>query len=167
MKKDNDGRIIINMQVLNDDDFLSPFSMSEVPVINSDVADFIENSTINLPLKEKLKLIIHSNCIDDNEKLLYDKAIKEYYQERYTSLRKELVRNYFAVAIMFIVGVIILTISIFKVNTLVKSEIIDIVAWVLIWEACDISFFTNRSLRIKEKRYKTYIDMEIVFKDSF
>ena len=68
---------------------------------------------------------------------------------------------------MFIVGVIILTISIFKVNTLVKSEIIDIVAWVLIWEACDISFFTNRSLRIKEKRYRTYIDMEIVFKDSF
>lgn len=161
------GRTTIKMQVLNDDDFLSPFSMSEVPVINSEVADFIENSTINLPPKEKLKLIIHSNCIDDNEKLLYDKAIKEYYQERYTSLRKELVRNYFAVAIMFIVGVIILTISIFKVNTLVKSEIIDIVAWVLIWEACDISFFTNRSLRIKEKRYKTYIDMEIVFKDSF
>lgn len=162
----NGKRTTIKMQVLNDDDFLSPFSMSEVPVINSEVADFIENSTINLPPKEKLKLIIHSNCIDDNEKLLYDKAIKEYYQERYTSLRKELVRNYFAVAIMFIVGVIILTISIFKVNTLVKSEIIDIVAWVLIWEACDISFFTNRSLRIKEKRYKTYIDMEIVFKDS-
>lgn len=163
----NGRRTTIKMQVLNDDDFLSPFSLSEVPVINSEVADFIENSTINLPPKEKLKLIIHSNCIDDNEKLLYDKAIKEYYQERYTSLRKELVRNYFAVAIMFIVGVIILTISIFKVNTLVKSEIIDIVAWVLIWEACDISFFTNRSLRIKEKRYKTYIDMEIVFKDSF
>ena len=148
----NGRRTTIKMQVLNDDDFLSPFSMSEVPVINSEVADFIENSTINLPPKEKLKIIIHSNCIDDNEKLLYDKAIKEYYQERYTSLRKELVRNYFAVAIMFIVGVIILTISIFKVNTLVKSEIIDIVAWVLIWEACDISFFTNRSLRIKEKR---------------
>lgn len=163
----NGRRTTIKMQVLNDDDFLSPFSMSEVPVINSDVADFIENSTINLPPKEKLRLIIHSDCIDDNEKILYDKAIKEYYQERYTSLRKELIRNYFAVAIMFIVGAIILTISIFKVNTLVKSEIIDIVAWVLIWEACDISFFTNRSLRIKEKRYKTYIDMEIVFKDSF
>lgn len=166
MKKDNDGRIIINMQVLNDDEFLSPFSMSEVPVINSDVADFIENSTINLPPKEKLRLIIHSDCIDDNEKILYDKAIKEYYQERYTSLRKDLIRNYIAVAIMFIVGAIILTISVFKINTLVKSEIIDIVAWVLIWEACDISFFTNHSLRIKKKRYKAYIDMDIVYKDS-
>ncbi|MGN1405903.1 MAG: hypothetical protein ACI4WM_06505, partial [Erysipelotrichaceae bacterium] len=146
MKKDKEGNIIINMAVLDDSDFISPFSMSEIPVINSDVAEFIENSTIGIPPKEKLKLIIHSDCIDEDEKILYRKAIREYYRQRYESSRKELLRNRIAIIIMFIAGVIILAISIFKVNTLISSEVIDIIAWVLIWEAADVSLFTNRSL---------------------
>ena len=163
MKKDKDGIVIIDMAVLYDSEFISPFSMSETPIINKEVAEFIENSTIGIPPKEKLKLIIYSDCIDEDEQMLYRKAIKEYYRQRYEISRKELIRNRIAIIIMFIVGVIILAISIFKVNTLISSEVIDIIAWVLIWEAADVSLFTNRSLRLKERRYRSYITMEIEY----
>ncbi|MDD6122499.1 MAG: hypothetical protein PUD27_03450 [Solobacterium sp.] len=163
MKKDKDGIVIIDMAVLDDSEFISPFSMSEIPIINKEVAEFIENSTIGIPPKEKLKLIIYSDCIDEDEQMLYRKAIKEYYRQRYEISRKELIRNRIAIIIMFIVGVIILAISIFKVNTLISSEVIDIIAWVLIWEAADVSLFTNRSLRLKERRYRSYITMEIEY----
>ena len=54
MKKDKDGIVIIDMAVLDDSEFISPFSMSEIPIINKEVAEFIENSTIGIPPKENL-----------------------------------------------------------------------------------------------------------------
>ena len=47
LKKDENGRFVIEMTVKNDDDFLSPFSENETPVISESVSDFIENSTIS------------------------------------------------------------------------------------------------------------------------
>ena len=54
MKKDKEGIVIIDMAVLDDSEFISPFSMSEIPIINKEVAEFIENSTIGIPPKENL-----------------------------------------------------------------------------------------------------------------
>ena len=49
MKKDKDGIVIIDMAVLDDSEFISPFSMSEIPIINKEVA----YSTIGIPPKRK------------------------------------------------------------------------------------------------------------------
>ncbi len=42
-KRDADGRVIINMTVKDDTDFLSVFSTGDTPVISSEVAEFLEN----------------------------------------------------------------------------------------------------------------------------
>lgn len=78
--RDADGRVIINMTVKDDTDFLSVFSTGDTPVISSEVAEFLENSTQSIRPKEQLILKIHSDCIDDNEKKEYGRAIKEYYR---------------------------------------------------------------------------------------
>jgi len=44
------------------------------------------------------------------------------------------------------------------------AEVIDIIAWVFLWEAVDISIFKNRSLRIRQVRYLSYIEMKVVYK---
>ncbi len=67
-KRDAEKHIIISMNVKDDDDFLSVFSQSSTPIINNNVAEFIENSTMNISPSEKLTLEICSNCIDDKEK---------------------------------------------------------------------------------------------------
>ena len=53
------------MTVQDDKHFLSEFSQTETSVINSQIGEFIENSTGSISAKESLTLRINSNCITD------------------------------------------------------------------------------------------------------
>ena len=88
--RDNEGRIIVNMNVKDDTDFLSVFSANDTPVISSEVAEFIENTTHSIRPDEQLSLYIKSDCIDKTEQKIYSTAIKEYYTERYRANEREL-----------------------------------------------------------------------------
>ena len=165
-QRDAENRIIVNMTVNDDSNFLSVFSQSETPVISTEVADFIENSTDSVLPKEQLTLRIHIDCIDDREKELYKKGIKEYYNEKSIANARELKRNNIIAALLTILGIFVLVLQLFfeyKLSNLIWSEFIDIVAWVLLWEAVDISAFENRSLRLKKQRYLSCISMKIEY----
>ncbi|MGM9522512.1 MAG: hypothetical protein ACI3VB_08545 [Oscillospiraceae bacterium] len=166
-KRDAEDRIVVDMTVQDDSEFLSVFSEGETPVISMEVADFIESRTRSLPPQEPLTLRIHSDCIDDREKQLYAAAVREYYTERYAANRQELRRNRVIAAFLLLAGVLVLSAALWlgdRVDNAVWAEVIDIVAWVLLWEAADISLLENRTLRWKEKRYLscTAIRMEYV-----
>ena len=60
---DSDGRAIIDMSITDDSEFLSPYSKHASPVISSDVAEFIEDSTSYFKPKQQFTLRIHSDCI--------------------------------------------------------------------------------------------------------
>lgn len=87
-QRDKDGNIIVNMTVKNDDDFLSVYSTNEIPVIATEVAEFIENNTSSLHASDPLTLRIYSNCIDESEQKDYREAIKEYYTDKYIVISK-------------------------------------------------------------------------------
>ena len=147
-QRDDENRVIVNMTVKDDSDFLSVFSQSDTPVISSEVAEFIENSTDSILPKEQLTLRIHSDCIDDNEKVLYRESIKEYYAEKRVAIARELKRNNIVSLLLTLTGVLILVLEMifeYKLSSLIWSEVIDIAAWVFLWEAVDISAFGNRS----------------------
>ena len=165
-KRGEDGSIVINMNVKDDTDFLSVFSESNVPVISSEVAEFIENSSFSVMPKEKLTLKIYSDCIDDEEKVIYRKAIEEYYTERYIVNERELKRNYIIILVLTLFGVITLIGAYFIDNRTGISflmEIVDIAAWVFLWEAVDISVFHLRELRVKRRRYLSFLTMNIEY----
>ena len=167
-QRDNENRIIINMTVKDDRDFLSVFSQSDTPVISSEVAEFIENSTNSILPKEQLTLRIHSDCIDDTEKELYRESIKEYYSEKSIANARELKRNNIVSLIFFINGIIILAAQLlleYRFNSVIWAEVIDIAAWVFLWEAVDIRVFGNRSLHLKNKRYLSYLSMKTEYVD--
>ena len=163
---DENGRVIIHMVVNDDNDFLSVFSANETPIINESVADFIENSTASLPLKSRFTLRIHSNCIDDIEKTVYSNAIREYYFEKYAQKKQKIKSNRFIIGILAFLGVFVLGIALLLenyFNNLIWSEVADIAAWVLIWEAFDIGVFQNKGLKYKKTRYLSFINMKIEY----
>lgn len=165
-KRDAFGRVIVNMTVKDDSDFLSVFSVNDTPVISSEVAEFIESSTYSVLPKEHLSLRIYSDCIDDNEKEDYRKAVKEYYTERYILNRQERNRNVIISSLLVIAGLIALSISFLiseQTGSVLWTEVINIVAWVFIWESVYVSSFTNRKLRIEMLRYLSYMSMNIEF----
>ncbi len=159
-------RYIINMNVKDDSAFLSVYSENETPVISSDVADFIESSATPVRPGDDLVLKIKSNSIDDEEKQIYDRAIREYYFERYAKNRRELLRNYIISALFFAFGVLILLFSAFlayKDASSIWLEVVDIAAWVFLWEAVYIAFLESRKLKLDNVKYISYMAMDIVY----
>jgi len=163
--KTND-RETINMSLKDDSNFLSVFSKTETMVINSEVANFLENQVQAFKPNQLLTLNVTTNCVDDNEKEEYKKAIKEYYSQRYFFLTGEIKRNYLIAYVLFFIGFIILALSVFmqiNFNSAIWSEVIDIMAWVFLWEAIDIIAFKTKALRVEKKRCVAFVNMNVNF----
>ena len=157
----------ISMTVNDDSSFLSEFSSNDTPVISRAVAEFIEDSTPSVRQDEVLTLKIKSSCIDNDEKKIYSNAIKEYYMERYIASKKEIKRNYMIAAALAIVGILVLALAIFVgYHSTIWSEIIDIVAWVFVWEAVYIAFLETRKLKQNNRKYIAYLTMKIKYIDA-
>lgn len=165
-KRDAGGRVIVNMTINDDRDFLSVFSAGDAPVISSEIAAFLENSTHSVLPNEQLTLRIHSDCIDDDEKEEYRRAIKEYYTERYITNNRELKRNGLIALFLALVGVITLAAAFlieYQTTSPIWTEVVDIIAWVFLWESVDISAFKNRELRVKRSRCLSFLSMNIEY----
>lgn len=163
---DENGNVILYMVVKDDDGFLSPFSKNSAPVISSDVADFIESQTESFPPKTGFVLHVHSDCIDASEQDVYRDSIRAYYTERFLAAKHSLRRNLFVALFLALLGVLTLTFAVltelFHVGS-VWNEVVDIVAWVLLWESVDISLFRNHSLFSSRKRYLAFLSMDVKF----
>lgn len=163
---DDENRIIVAMNVKDDSNFLSAFSTNDKPVISNEVAEFLETVTYTVPPNEQLSLHIKSDCIDETEKQIYREAIKEHYADKYHESEKELkIFNRVALGLA-IVGVLILAAAIFleyKVESVLWAEVIDILAWVFLWEAADIKFLRTRELAIQRTRYLALSTMKIEY----
>ncbi len=159
---DEEGRAIINMVVKNDDSFLSAYSEHNTPTVSSEVAEFIESSTHYLKPNQPLTLRIHSDAIDEEEMEIYRVAIKEHYLKKYIESKREFRFNITSVLLLVLAGIIALVLS-FRVQHNIWSEVIDIAAWVFLWEAVDIFFFKNRAGNINRKRYISYISMKVEY----
>ena len=157
LKRDGEGRVVVDLRVLNDDDFLSPYSAQDHNVLSEDVSGFIEKSLRSVPVEEQVRLRIHSDVITDEEKKEYTKAIHEHYADGYENICLEKRRLHKLALMMALVAVCALTLMIgLEVTgsrTAVLSEIIDIFAWVFMWEAVDIFFLECAMLRFKQRRY--------------
>ncbi len=166
LKKDVEERIVIDIQVKDDSNFLSPYSQKGSPIISEDVALFLENSTHSVPAKKALALQIHSDCIDAQEQIIYKKAIKTYYSNELASTSRELKKSYIIAAILAIIGILVLTaaqIIGYYLGSVIWAEVIDIAAWVFLWEAVDIFVFRTRSLKNDKKRYSAFVNIKIEY----
>ena len=159
---DSERRAIINMTVKDDSDFLSVYSQREAPFISSDVAEFIESSSHSLRPGQPLALHIHSDCIDDGEKEDYRVGIREYYSEKYIASKRELRFSLWAVILLALAGIGTLVLA-FGIDHHIWSEVIDIAAWVFLWEAVDIGVFKLREINLNRKRYLSYISMKVEY----
>ena len=155
----------IHMHVSDDSHFLSEFSDGATPVISDEVAEFIEASTQAIKPQAGLTLKVTSDCIDDTEKVLYCRAIKKYYTDKYISSGRELAKNRTIALLLALAGILVLLFALFLEYhvSLIWLEVIDIVAWVFLWEATDIYFLASRKLKHDRKKYIAYVAMDVVF----
>ncbi|MGN1094862.1 MAG: hypothetical protein ACI4QR_00580, partial [Eubacteriales bacterium] len=166
-EKDSEGRTIIDLRVINDDDFLSPYSTENHNVISEEVSDFIERSLNSVPYEEPIHFRIHSDSITEDEQKEYTDAIHRHFADCYENTRFEKKKLHRVAFIMTFIAVVALSFMIgFEVSNIksaVVSEIIDIFAWVFMWEAVDIFFLQCTMLRFKQHRYLLLADSVIEY----
>lgn len=168
MKKAVNDICQINMTVLNDDDFLSPYSPTDTPIVSSDVAEFLENGAAKFLPKQKLQLNVRSNCIDDEEKVAYDKAIRNYFNLKLDGAKLDLKRNLIISIVFTVIGIIGLAAMLLLdhfFNNAIWVEAVDIFAWVFVWEAVDQFFIERRKLQLERKKYQAFTQMQINYSD--
>lgn len=163
---DCEGREIINMTVKNDDGFLSPYGSDSGENLSYEVAEFLDNSVKSLSLRNGVLLKIKSNAIDEDEKQRYQKAIKNHYGAKVLESERQMKRNSVASLIMLLLAVAVLTVCVVLeirgVNS-IALELIDIVAWVFMWEAVDLFFLERGVLKTEQLRACRLYDARVSF----
>lgn len=155
----------IHMTVRDDSAFLSPYSPSAEPMIDSTVADFIE-ARAEAAGNRRFCLHIHSNCIQDDEEEVYRRAISRYFRDSIATLTHSLRRESIIAAILATLGILTLFLMLFLEGAAVTGvwlEVVDIVAWVLLWEATDIVLLHGHAERHRLRRLCALRDMQVVF----
>ena len=168
MKKREPTTCTINMTVLDDSEFLSPYSETNTPVISGDVAEFLENGANAARPKDNFELNMYSNCIDADKQTRYEQAIRNYFSLKLNAEHRELNRNNITSLLFAIIGVVGLAFMIICDQVLnmkaIWVECIDIFAWVFLWEAVDQFFIERRKIMRKRRRLRNLAEMPIRFK---
>ena len=156
----------INLTVYDDSNFLSPYSSDNEEIISDEVAGFLENSAKQIKPTRSLKINIKSKTIAENEKPVYLRAIKNYYENESVEIKRNLKFNLIATLILFAISVVVLLVLflvVAKFNIQVLTEIVTIMAWVFLWEAVDLFFIRRPLLRRELHRCENLKNSEIVF----
>lgn len=156
----------INLNVRDDSQILSPYSEPGKPVISGELADYLENVASGYLPAQPLSINFYSDCIDDGEKPVYDKALRNYFSFKAAEARRDMAQKTFMALIFTLIGVIGLTVMfIFSAHGLgeVHTECLDIFAWVFLWEAVDQFFIERKGVGRKCRRFENFVNADISF----
>ena len=131
------------------------------------MADFLETAAKANRPKDKLRLAVRGECIDEEEKKKYSAAIKNYYELKLKEEEREFYKKTVNAIVFTIIGILALTVMFLlsaKNIGEVWKECIDIFAWVFLWEAVDQFFIERSGLLLKRKRFENFVNMSIKFK---
>lgn len=156
----------INLTVRDDSQILSPYSEPGKPVISGELADYLENVASGYLPVQPLSINFYSNCIDDGEKPVYDKALRNYFSFKAAETRRDMMQKTFMALIFTLIGVIGLTVMfVLSAHGLgeVLTECLDIFAWVFLWEAVDQFFIERKGVARKCRRFENFVNANISF----
>ncbi len=165
---DEDNRVIVNINVRDDDEFLSNYGFEENAVISQETANFLEHAIKPINYKENLTLAIHSDVITEDEKHLYEKGIRNYYKNSLLQEKKHLDLNLKSTLFLLLAGIVyfaLLTLVSFFLKNDLWIEVLSIVGWVFIWEAVEVFFLERPKLRRMKYRYYALMNAKIIFID--
>ena len=163
---DAEGRVTVPVSVNDDTGFIAPFSSDGEVVISSDVADFLEHSVKHIKPGCDLHFVISGDTVDEKEKREYPAAIKNYYRYEFIECTRELKKNAILSIIMTALSALVFILAIVLAEIGVRDVIlnmIDVVAWVFMWEAVDLFVLERAALRISRLRSLAMIKAKYTF----
>ena len=140
--------------------------------LDPDLRTYLEDSSIDIPLKNKVILQFNSpkGIQDENKEKRVILGLKTYFQFIKRSFKREISKSYEKILIYIITSFILLSISFYFTSILPTDflyitliEGLYIGGWVFLWEAIALFVFKNREVSLQYKRYKRLYEAPIRF----
>ena len=151
LKEDAEGDAIIDVQVESKNEIFSKFNYEEGDILTTEFTDYLWNKAKLVPTNKNLHIKVYANEELNVNKV--ENAIKKHYKNEYIEVKSELSYLGRFSLINLILGIITLAVLLVLHNVFDNYflvSIVDILAWVFVWEAFD-SFFLERA-RLKRRQ---------------
>lgn len=163
--RDGEGRAVIRLGVSDRESVFSEYSTDDRLFLSEDFASHIENRANGL-YKEKdltIEVVRREGCeVSEGE---IKSAVVNYYTDKLVHQSRRYGRNGMMTLVMLVVGLVFLAASLtlggFDLIAEMFVGVLDIAAWVFIWEAVDKFFFERNLLKIEFLLYKRLADARI------
>lgn len=153
----------INININKYEDVMEKYDNNK---LSSELAYFIYNQYMSLPLRKGVELNIETNFeITEEQEGIISDMIHRYFglqvQKSIYNFRYKTKYQIF----LFLIGVLLIAISNLKVLAELSTihEILLIIGWVAVWELFYDGFFVDYKENIKRKRYKKLSEVKINF----
>jgi len=165
---DIDGNAVIWVGLKSKEDFYDKYCDKSYKLLNAEMLEYIEKASKSIPANESLALSFSTEfSTTSKEKESMKNAIKRQYAEELVLAKKKLNRNLLFSLILTILGIGVLALGVVLVNLKLSSIIYDIViiaAWVFIWDAFEMFFFSRPELKYKYHLMKRLINCKVYVK---
>ncbi|MGA1866642.1 MAG: hypothetical protein ACMUFK_04155 [Thermoplasmatota archaeon] len=140
--------------------------------IDPDLRVYIEDSSIDIPLKNKISLQFNApkHVKDDEKEKKVIMGLNTYFQFIIRTFEKDISHGYKKGAI-YIACSFILLLSAYYLSSILPSNFLLVTfmeglfigGWVFLWEAIAVFVFKNREIKMKLKRYRRLKEAPVSF----
>lgn len=139
---------IVNIKVEHQNQILSSFNYDNKDTLNSDFCDYLWKNAKMMPPYDDLQINIYSNEEINEQEVI--KATKTHYSREYIEAKQSLSKTNFVALTSLLLGIFSLALllifySVF--NNFYVTTLIEIMAWVFVWEAVDKFFYGRTNIK--------------------
>lgn len=164
----NNGIATFPCKITSYYDIINPLSIRRFETLNQDFADFLELGAGVVPTECPIVLNIVEDCLTEEERMIIEIAIREYFSYKLGVVEKEEKRHRRRFLIMSI-GLVVSSLLLWLSEGLdeISRELFFIIFWFMGDTLCDYILLTGHDLRRDRKLAGRLASIKVIFSDSF
>ena len=164
---DKDGRAIIEVGAENYDDIFSPYCYKGGDTLSLELVEYLKKQSGTIPLDYDLNIRFNVKNADEQKRKEIQMAVKENYEIDVLGIEQK-IRGLNIMAFSLIsIGVLFMVAYLILINFVPISAtyLIDILAWVFIWEGVRAFMMDKNELKIAELKSLRLASAKVTIKE--
>ena len=164
----NNGIATFPCKITSYYDIINPLSIRRFETLNQDFADFLELGAGVVPTECPIVLNIVEDCLTEEERMIIEITIREYFSYKLGVVEKEEKRHRRRFLILS-VGLVVSSLLLWLSEGLdeISRELFFIIFWFMGDTLCDYILLTGHDLRRDRKLAGRLASIKVIFSDSF
>lgn len=157
----------ISVKVEHSEQVFSKYSYDNKDILNKELSEYLWDNAKLVPSHKNLQIKFFSKCALDKTEVA--SAIKSHYKREMIETKDEIrkANKFSLITIIFgIISLAILFVLYKKFDNYFIVTILDITAWVFVWEAVDVFFLRCPELKQRYRRYNKLYSSKIKIIDQ-